>query len=488
MGFRRTVMAEHLRALVVVLVIGMGYFYIARGAVSQLMPEESFKRWRNLWLVATLVLFLSHSVWLCTLMLGAILLAYRRQEAHIMGLYFVLLFVAPPAPAQIPGLGVIDYVWTVDHYRLLGVTLLLPAAISLFGRTATARVGSFSVDWMVLGYVSLMSFLAFREGNVTNGFRAVLSLWVDIFLPYYVASRSIRSEDGLKQAMSGYVIAAMILSIVAIFEMLRGWKLYTAVLGALGVNEDMFGSYLRRSGFLRPNATVGGSIVLGYVLVVALGFFLYLKEFLIKPLHRLIGIALLSAGIIACLSRGPWVGAAFLLITYVLIGPSPSKRLGSLLLGGLASYFLMSQFPSGQLLLDMLPFIGSIEQYNVEYRGDLLISALPVIERNLFFGSYDFLHTPEMYGMLQGDGIIDVVNTYVGVALYSGLIGLALFLGAFLCSLGVLWRGMRIAGQYDPKSALLGRALLATVLTIMLIIYTVSSIFAVPSSIGLCWD
>lgn len=460
--------------------LSLGFFYAARGALSQLLTEETFKRWRNLWLAATLVLFLSHSVWLCIFLFASILLAYRRREAHVMGLYFVLLFVAPQAPAEIPGLGIIDHIWVLDHYRLLGVTLLLPAALSLFQRTTTARWGSSPVDWMVLGYFTLMSFLAFRESNVTDGLRAVLSLSIDIFLPYYVASRSIRNEEGLKYALSGFMIAAMILSIIAIFEVLRGWKLYSAVLEALGLRRNMYGGYLMRSGLLRPNATVGNSIVLGYVVVVALGFFFYLKEFLPQARHRFLGAALLIAGIVASLSRGPWVGAGLLVITYMLMGPKPLKSLSVLGLGVVVFALVLSLIPGGSLLIDMLPIVGTIEQGNVEYRANLLTSALPVIERNLLFGSNDYLDAPEMQVMMQGEGIIDLVNSYIGVALHSGLMGLTFFLGAFLSALHQLRKGLRLARRLDPRAALLGRALFATVTAIMLIIYTVSSIVAVP--------
>ncbi len=474
-------MAEHLRALVVLLVLGWVYFYAIRNAVSQLLPAETFKRWRNLWLITTLVLFLSHGIWLYVPILCAILLAHRRREAHVMGLYFVLLFASPPAPAKIPGLGIIDHLWVLDHYRLLGVILLLPAALSLFQRATTPRLGSSPVDWMVLGYLCLLSALSFREGNVTSALRTVLSLWVDIFLPYYVASRSIRNEEGLKNALSGFVIAAMVLSLVAAFEVFRSWKLYSAVLGALGVNDRMFGGYLMRSGLLRPNASVGNSIVLGYVLVVALGFFLYVREYLSTRRHRLLGGAVLGVGIVASLSRGPWVGAIFLFAIYLLTGPKPFKRLGSLVLSAGGFFLALNILPGGQVLIDMLPLVGNVEQGNVEYRADLLTSALPVIERNILFGSYNFLDAPELQVMIQGEGIIDVVNSYIGVALYSGLMGLVFFVGAFLFALRELWRGVRIARQYSPRLVLLGRALLATVAAIMLIIYTVSSIIAIPT-------
>ena len=467
--------------MVVLTVLGAGYFYAARGALLQLLPEETFKRWRNLWLAATLVLFLSHSIWIWMLVLGAILLAYRRREAHLMGLYLVLLFVAPPAQVEIPGLGIIDHLWVLDHYRFLALTLLLPAALSLIQRTTTARLGSSPVDWMVLGYLSVMSLLAFREGNVTSGFRTVLSLWVDIFLPYYVTSRSLQNEDGLRQALTGYVIAAMILALIAIFEVARNWKMYSAVLVALGVGGGgMSDQYLYRSGLLRPNATVGNSIVLGYVLVVGLGFFLYLKEFLTKPLHRFLGLILLTAGIVASLSRGPWVGAILLCIIYVLIRPRPVKRLLLFGVGGMAVFLVLSQLPGGQLLIDMLPVVGTIEQGNVEYRSDLLAAALPVIERNLLFGSYDYLEAPELQVMMQGEGIIDLVNTYIGVALYSGVVGLTFFVGAFLQTLRELRTGARIACERNPEAAALGQSLFATVTAIMMIIYTASSISAVP--------
>lgn len=474
-------MPEHLRALVVVLVFGVGCFYVARGAIApSLLPLDTFKRWRLWWLGCTLVLFLSHAAWLYLLIVAVALLAYRRREAHVMGLYFVLLFAAPPTPMQLPGLGIIDHLWELDHSRLLALCLLLPAALSLMQRATTPRWGSSPVDWMVLGYLVLLSLLAFREGNVTSGFRTVFSRWVDIFLPYYVASRSIRNEEGFRHALTGFLLAAMILSLIGIFEMLRSWKLYSAVTVVLGLGDSFFGMYLMRSGFLRPNATVGHSIVLGYLLVVALGFYLYLKEFLTKPRYRWMGMALLVAGILASLSRGPWVGAAFLVVVYLGVGPRPIKDLGRLGLLAVVGFVILSVVPGGQFLIDMLPIVGNVEQGNVEYRADLLTSALPVIGRNLLTGSYDFLQAPELQVMMQGQGIIDVVNTYVGVALYSGLLGLGLFVGAFLFALRDLRSGMRIGRRHSAEAARLGRALFATVASIMLIIYTVSSISSIP--------
>ncbi|MCV0440670.1 MAG: O-antigen ligase family protein [Hydrogenophaga sp.] len=484
-------MPEHIRALVVVLVFSIGVFTIARRAVvQQLVPEATYRRWRNLWLLATLVLFLSHNIWLCLLLLAAMLMINRRQEAHVMGLYFVMLFVAPPISVTIPGFGIIDHFWVLNHYRLLALTLLLPTALSLARLNTTLRLGSTRVDWMVLGYLFLVSLLSFRDTSFTSGLRAVFSLWIDVFLLYYVASRSIRDMNGLRHAMTGYVLGAMVLSLVAVFEAVRGWQLYLAVKDALGLEGNLFGLYLFRSGLLRPAGTAGQSIILGYAVLVALGFFLYLKESLHRPLHRWLGLFLLGAGILASLSRGPWLAAAFLMLVYVMLGPRPVGSLMKLTYVSLFAVLIVGQLPYGQKLIDLLPVIGSQEQFNVEYRADLLTNALPVIGRNLWFGSTDYLQAPELQVMIQGEGIIDIVNSYVGVALSFGVIGLFLFVGAFVSAFAQLLRGRRLARRVDPDAFMLGRALGATLAAIMLIIYTLSSIFAIPfvywAFIGLC--
>jgi len=483
-------MPEHLRALVVVLVLSGGFFLAVRPVALHWVAEGTFLRWRNVWLLSTLILFLSHSIWVCMLLLATLYLIYRRKEVHVLGLYFLVLFIAPPLPAVIPGFGILDHFWELNHYRLLGLTLLFPAAIALFLRSSTPRMGSSPVDWMVLGYVCLMSALAFRDASVTGALRATFSVCIDILLPYYVASRSIRNAEGLRHAMAGFALAAMILSMLTVFEMSRTWKLYGWLLSVLGAHEQFFGFYLFRSGFLRPNVTLGNSIVLGYVIVVGLGFFLYLKTFLTNPIHRWLGFGVLIAGTLGSLSRGPWVGAICLVPIFIIMGPRPLGQLARMALGCGVILMLMNLVPLGRLFIDMLPFIGGVEQGNVEYRANLLTVALPVIERNLLFGSPDFLEAPELQVMLQGEGIIDVVNTYVGVALYSGLVGLTLFVGAFGLALLQLRAGMRIARRYDAHDAVLGRALFATVASIVLMIYTVSSILVVPvvywPVIGLC--
>ncbi|HEV7476512.1 MAG TPA: hypothetical protein VGO02_02110, partial [Burkholderiales bacterium] len=80
----------------------------------------------------------------------------------------------------------------------------------------------------------------------------------------------------------------------------------------------------------------------------------------------------------------------------------------------------------------------------------------------------------------QGEGIIDIVNTYLGIALASGFVGLSLFCGFFLVVLVELLAAVRRAGGRDGEPYALGQALFCALLGILVTICTTSSIGLIP--------
>ncbi|TNF57183.1 MAG: O-antigen ligase domain-containing protein, partial [Burkholderiales bacterium] len=95
-------MPEHLRALVVILVIATAVFHVARPVAVQVVPAETFARWRMAWFGLTLALFLSHNFWVYALLLVVWVRYLASREQHVVGLFLILLFVAPPSTVNIP--------------------------------------------------------------------------------------------------------------------------------------------------------------------------------------------------------------------------------------------------------------------------------------------------------------------------------------------------------------------------------------------------
>jgi hypothetical protein len=92
--------------------------------------------------------------------------------------------------------------------------------------------------------------------------------------------------------------------------------------------------------------------------------------------------------------------------------------------------------------------------------------------------------------MRQGQGIIDIVNSYIGVALPYGLIGLLLFVLPSVYALAASWLTSRRLAKVDLGGEAAGRALAMSMVGILMVIGTVSHYFHIPivhwMVVGLC--
>ncbi|CAI3803274.1 hypothetical protein GLGCALEP_03324 [Pseudomonas sp. MM221] len=472
-------MPEHFRALIVILFLASVVFLLARRPATDLIPLGDFKRRRNLWFLLTVLAFVSHSFWLYLGAGAVILFVAARREHNPMALFYMLLFLIPPASVQVPGFGVVNYLVDLNHIRLLTLCVLLPAALELRRQGDTLRFGRTWADKLLAAGLVLMSVLYLRETTLTDTLRQALYLYVDVFLPYYVASRGLRQVSDFKDTLLAFVLASFVLALIAVAEYVRHWLLYSALVDAMGVPWSMSG-YLSRGGALRASATTGQAIALGYVMSVAIGLFLFVQGYVRRPLQRAMGALLLAAGLFAPLSRGPWIGVVVIVVVFIALGKGAVKRLTLLAAAGMLALPLLTIVPGGEKVLDLLPFIGNLEKENITYRERLMDNSWIVIQQNPLFGSFDFRNTPEMQSMIQGEGIIDIVNTYINLALRVGLVGLGLFVAFFAVVLLGIRKAMRSFADKDDERRQLGRVLLATLIGILVIIFTVSSITFIP--------
>ncbi len=441
--------------------------------------RSHFTTRRNLWFGLTLVAFLAHNFWIYTLFAILLLLHGNRRETNPTALFFFVLFVLPEGLVQISGMGLINYFFALSHSRILALFVLLPAFFALIRQSDTLSFGRTGADKLLTAYILLIVLLYLRQVSLTDTLRQALYQFLDVLLPYFVISRSLRDLQSFRDSLLSLVLTIMLLALFAVFEAYKHWLLYASLVEQLDILGAMT-KYLGRDGMLRAVTTAGQSIPLGYLMAVGIGFFLFLQRSFHQKLVRRFGMMLLTAGLIAPLARGAWVGAAVLLVVFISTGRKPVMRLMSLALAGMFTLLLIAMLPGGERVINLLPFIGTTEKANIDYRQDLLTNSMIIIQRNPWFGSVNYLETPEMQAMLTGGNIVDVVNTYIGVALQNGFVGLGLFVGFFTLVVIGVYRAMHSLSDKDSEEYLLGRALLATLLAILVIIFTVSSITVIP--------
>lgn len=474
-------MPLHLRALVVILVLAIATFMLARVPITvQACTQEDFIRRRNVWFGLTLACFLSHNFWVFIVVSMAILAYAQRTEWNRFALYLSSMLTLPHLSSQLPGFGVFDQLFTVNQLRMLSLAILLPTYLLLRKSPDVVPFGRLLADKLVIAGILLKLVLTAPYTSLTNLVREeVLYPFLDLFLLYYVASRSLKTLQMYRDALAAFIVGAMIYSVVIAFEFTNYWLLYRGLDVALNALSHAGQNYLLRAGLLRAEGTGGQSIVSGMTCAVAIGFYLYVATQVRSPVWRALGLLTLIAGIIGAFARGPWVGATMMLVLFILLGPSPIKGVAKLAGVGLLLMPFVLMTESGSKVLDFLPWVGSVDARSVTERNTLATVTLQLINQNPFFGHFNFETNPHLEPLRGGDGLIDIVNTYAFIALGGGYVSLSLFLGpAIVAILGIL-KSLFVIEDKAGELHALGRALLVTLLGMLFMIGAVSPILSV---------
>ncbi len=474
-------MPEHLKALVVILILSVMVFTFAHQPARAIAGANGYARRRNLWFGLTLVAFLSYSFWIYALLAIPLLIYAFSRESNTPALFFSVLFVLPVATVLIPGIGQINYIIELSHLRLLELCILLPAFLAMLVR-GNIRILSTGPDRLLAAYILLSVALFVRDTTPTDAIRQSLYLFLDVFLPYFVVSRSLNSMQAMRGALLSMVLVLNVLALIGIFEFIKRWSLYYSLLGMLGLSQEyggIFGAYLPRGDWLRASASAGHPIALGFLMVMGIGLFLYLQRFVGSRFIRRLVLASLAGGLFVTLSRGPWVAMAALMVFFLATGRHPVRRVAGMVLAGAMIFSVIAVIPGGERVINLLPYIGKAEQHTITGRENLVTASIEVIRRHPWFGSVNFRQAPELQVFRVG-GIIDVVNSYLGIAMGTGLVGLGLFVGFLGMTLWKIYRAMRFARDANSEERLLGRALFAVLAAIVIMIFMVSSITVIP--------
>jgi O-antigen ligase len=465
-------MPYNLKVAIVALALGGLTFAIAKPVALQFTEAGAFGRRRNIWLALTAAMFICSNFWIFVLIAAPLLYWGGKKDTNPIAFYLFMMNVMPAVSVEIPtaGLG-INELFAVDILMLLSLCVLLPAARRL--RKADAAQDQrrlAAMDWLLLGYGVLQVVLfvppdlpthVILHNSLTGHLRAAFIFIVTIYLLYYVASRSLTSRGAITDAMAAFCLSCTIMALTAVFESLKHWPLYT-MLYTKWDPAGLIDQYLVRGGSLRAEASAGHPLALGYLLAIALGFWLYLQSHLKSRTHKLIVPVVLCAGLIVTFSRGPWMGT---IIIYIVCAVLRRKRMSDLLGAAailLVALGLIALSPLGDHIASMLPFMGGkVGAGSLTYREVMAARCWQLILSHPLFG--DQLAYQHMQDLRQGQGIIDIVNTYLDVALFYGFVGVTLFLGFILSALRKAWQARAEWRQRDSDAALIASSIAACI-------------------------
>ena len=481
-------MIGSIKQMIVVLAIATVVFRFGKPIALLFGCESDFCRRRNVWFILTVTGFLSPNFWLFVLVAVPLLTWAGRKDTHPIALYLILLHVIPPLPVEIPVVG-INQLFELDNYRLLSFCVIIPAAWRLKRLKNSKRIrGLTAMDLSILafGLLQLINYVppdlpdhTILSDSATNVLRRAFLFYVDVYALYFVVSRSCCSRRALVDTLCAFCLVSAVMASVAIFETLRSWLLYSDmssrwhIHGSYGINYDF---YFIREGALRAQASAGHALALGYLLAIAFGFWLYLMPHVKSVRWRIAVSILFWLGLLTTQARGPMLGAVVIYIVYSLLGPRTLPRVIKALAVVVLCAGAVSLTSFGERILRSIPLLGqSTDKASFDYRQRLAERSWELIQLHPFLG--DPLAMTKMEDLRQGEGIIDIVNTYAGVTLFYGSIGLVLFLAVNLLGVLKTYRASKEAARPDTDYALLGVSLFACVAGTLFIISSVSLIY-----------
>ena len=457
-------------------------FLVWRASFATLLSKIEYQRAWIVLFATTFVAYLGQTPML--FVIGAGLMAMFAQAylgGEIRGklaAYMLMIVALPPLAWQVGGVADINYLLALPGSRMLSLVLLSGPALTLMAdRNYKRERWVLLMDFLVLAYQCLKLTLIAPHIANTALLRMVVENLLDVLLPYYVFSRGIRTERDLRFILSHLALGLALAASIGFAEFALRRNLYSELQYVYGYKWQLT-MKLMRGDFLRVQASTPQPIVLAFEMIVALGVWTYLRG----AEWRKFPVWLLYGAFLGCLlftiSRGPWIGG--MIFGVALLG---LRRLGirvfvwSFLLL-LAAAVIGKALGADEAVVTALGAIfGSSEAdlNTINYRKQLLDAALALLKQSPWLGVPDY--ASQMQDLKQGEGIIDLVNTYIAIALDTGVIGLTIFLLPYVVLFRRLARVPGIALRPTTEGGLdrFAAVFLCLMIACLLTIFTTSS-------------
>lgn len=459
-----------------------------RKPFSGLLSKKDY--WR-VWLVilgSACVSFLSLKpyVFVAGVAIGALIAGnlFGTDVRGRLAAYWLLLLLFPAVTMSTDGLAGFNRVLDLNHARVLALILLVPAAVSLAGnRQVKVPTAMRLTDVLVVSFPLLRLVTAAPTSSLTVIVRMMVEIFLDLLLPYYVTTRGLRSASDLKFVGSRMALGFAFMAMVALMESVLRKNVYTEL-------EFIYGTrwtsthVLWRGPFIRVDSTTPQPIIMAFVMLCAFAFWAWLRttgEVLLR--HGRLVAAILFIAFFATWSRGPMLGfVGFVMCLFALRWMAPMRFLALVVVvvavGGVAA----ASGADAYVYEGLKALFGASEAdtSSIDYRRKLLEASLALIRQSPVWGVPNY--TAYLQDLRQGEGIIDLVNTYVAVMLSAGLVGLTCFLSPHLL---VLYRLLKQVPPVPQRSRLLGGsfpiAFASLTIAALFVIFTTSNFSLVTS-------
>jgi len=456
---------------------------VAGPGLKQVMAPGDFKA---AWAVVIGTLFVSCFSWMVPLFFVTFSVwamfaprFFGKGNEGRLPAYVLLACVAPQFSMELGNIGGLRDVMRLDIFRIIEIFILVPAAVALAARRERPPYPGWLMvsDLATAIYTIYWIDRLFGQFSGTAMAREGLQVLLDTVLPYYVLSRGCVQAALRRRVLSVLMFGAAYQCLVGIAEGLSRHVLYAQLQYLYGVRWNLLGA-MTRGDWVRAQAAFSGPLVLAMVALFAIGVWYVLRPPVKSRSYAVVGLILLG-GLLATISRGPMLALGILAGGLVCLRFMSARRFLLLSAVFVAVAAIAWSAGLGDTAVEAINNTSGLDQqadFNVVYRQELLKTSIALIQQSPWFGVPNYLD--QMSNLKQGDGIVDLVNTYLIVTLNVGVVGLLLFMLPFLVVLH------RLAASLPREPGALRQERLMwmpLMLAVMAAVFTVSPVSIIRS-------
>lgn len=322
---------------------------------------------------------------------------------------------------------------------------LLVAILARPGPGAQARPWS-AVSVLIVGITALNYMTGQRDLSVTAVLRQAITITFEFIVPALIIARASGGPRETRLILGCLAAAGVILTVIALYEARFGWSLYEIIVRrfqdtSLSLSANVRGGLLRApTSFEHP---IGFAF---FQMIAVLAALADRSLFRSVPLQR-VAAGIITVGMLTGQSRGAVAGLFVGLIASLLYRrrTAMAAALGSaIVLAGSALWIASSA--SGRIGA----FLGKGNSYqgHFDYRAILLRRGFEEGMKSPIYGSDIDVFFSRVPDLVQGQQIVDLVNTYLYLFIVSGLLGLGFFVGGVMITYAKLL-GARMVPSRD---------------------------------------
>lgn len=469
-------MVKNLIFLEILIVIGATIFYMA----STRATRRDVGHLPAIVMASTAaVVFLAPSLLIINLAIGMIPLIFGRTKLKVGIIVAAGMFAVPALPVNLVVGGAWLFAWTTQ------CTLAATGLIAFLA--APGRIPS-SQRWADVTLVTVMAVLVVIDarGGEWIGFLRQLVYYTFVYaIPVFIVTRSARNAADWRVLLTAMAGLGVILAVIVLYEARSNWPLYAPVISNFDDTVRLVVKW--RGGMMRAYGPMGEATQMGCVLVICFAAALAARKSFVSTLGHTGIVLLIALGSLAPQSRGGLIGIAIAFICSAFYrrgikGISQMFAAASLLGGAYAASMLLVSMGS-QITTSLT------EAQSGTYRSELWIRGLEEFWKSPVFGDSFVNVVARMQDLVQGEGIVDFVNTYLYIALFSGAIGFVSFCIAHLLPIGRLLQVRRLLPPHSAEREVAGFCFALLISAAVMIAFTAylqrpSTFFLVASTIA----